>query len=118
MKRTPLKRKTPLKAKKKPPAEGSTQKRPMKRKKVKPVSDKQKEINELYRKLRKIYLEKHPECQIAVKDVCLGMASEIHHAAYRGKNTNNVNTWYSTCSVCHAHCHSNPKWARENGFLT
>jgi hypothetical protein len=117
MKRTPLKRKTPLKAKKKPPTEGSTQKRPMKRKKIKPVSDKQKEINELYRKLRKVYLDKHPECEVRTKE-CMGKSDQIHHKELRGKNTNKVSSFCAVCAPCHQAIHSNPQWARENGFLT
>ena len=83
---------------------------------VNKVSKKKKQLDPLYTKLRKIYLEKHPMCQIAGPG-CGSNSIEIHHSAYRGENYLGVETWFATCRTCHQWVHANPTIARELGFL-
>lgn len=71
----------------------------------------------IYSSKRKVYLIKHPLCQMAIHN-CTNEATEIHHAAYRtGDNYLNEETWFATCNSCHKWVHLNPKEARELGFL-
>lgn len=104
MKRTPLKRKTPMKR------GGSTLKRTPLRK----VSKKQAARNDLYGKQRKEFLAAHPQCA-----VCGGQATQVHHKAGRGARTNDVSTFIAVCARCHDWIHfGNPAAAREQGFLS
>ena len=59
MKRSPLKRKTPLKRT---------------GRKLRPVSKKRAKQNKLYSEIRKVYLEENPACE-----VCGKQATQIHH---------------------------------------
>jgi hypothetical protein len=84
--------------------------------KLKQKSDKQKAIDKAYTLMRKEYLTKHPMCEIKLPG-CNGQACDIHHTAYRGINTLAQATWLAACRECHEWCHSNPKEARELGYL-
>lgn len=84
---------------------------------IKPKSKKQIELDKIYTKLRRIFLEQHSMCQIAYPG-CQGMATDIHHTDGRGKNYLVVATWKSSCRYCHDYLHFvDPKGARELGFL-
>ena len=85
--------------------------------KLKQKSDKQKAIDKAYTLMRKEYLTKHPMCEVKLPGVCKGQACDIHHTAYRGINTLAQATWLAACRECHDWCHSNPKEARELGYL-
>jgi hypothetical protein len=84
--------------------------------KLKQKSDKQKAIDKAYTLMRKEYLTKHSMCEIKLPG-CNGQACDIHHTAYRGINTLAQATWLAACRECHDWCHSNPKEARELGYL-
>jgi hypothetical protein len=84
--------------------------------KLKQKSDKQKAIDKAYTLMRKEYLNKHPMCEIKLPG-CTGHATDIHHTEYRGINTLAQATWLAVCRGCHDWCHSNPKEARELGYL-
>ena len=91
MKRSPLKRKTPLKKQ----------------------SAKMKEKTKIYTKLRKEFLSENGICK-----VCLSNPSEhVHHIERRGKNHNEVSTFMAVCSLCHTAIHDNVSWAKEKGYL-
>jgi len=79
-------------------------------------SQKMKEKDVMYSRLRKIYLDSHPMCEVA-KSCCTGMATEIHHTGYRGTNHNKVETWKASCSLCHKWIHAHPREARKEGLL-
>jgi len=84
---------------------------------IKKVSEKKKQMDLIYTKLRKIQLEKFPLCQIQT-DYCTSQSTEIHHAAGRlGDNYLKVNTWFAICRECHSWIHLNPKEARELEYL-
>jgi hypothetical protein len=83
---------------------------------IKQKSDKQKAIDKAYTLMRKEYLTKHPMCEVKLPG-CNGQACDIHHTAYRGINTLAQATWLAACRECHDWCHSNPKEARELGYL-
>ena len=89
---------------------------PMRKTNLKKQSNKGRQVSLLYGQLRKVFLKKNPKCQVGSPE-CTSFSSEVHHMAGRGKNTTRVDTFCATCSPCHKYIHSNPKWARENGFL-
>lgn len=81
---------------------------------IKPASKKRAAALKIYYSLRKEYLRLHPACEICnVKS-----SQDIHHKAGRGPNLNNTDTWMALCRLCHDDCHSNPSWAREQGYIT
>ena len=84
--------------------------------KLKQKSDKQKAIDKAYTLMRKEYLTKHPMCEVKLPG-CKGQACDIHHSEYRGIKTLVQSSWFATCRECHNFCHSNPKEARELGYL-
>jgi hypothetical protein len=79
---------------------------------IKPVSDKRRKLNEEYSKVRKEYLAEHPRCEI-----CGQQATDIHHKKRRGKHLLAKDTFMACCRPCHNRIESNPGWARENGYL-
>lgn len=44
-------------------------------------------------------------------------STECHHIQGRGKNYLNVSTWLAVSAEAHRRIHSQPSWARANGFL-
>ncbi len=129
MKRSNLKRKTPLKAKPfaksswksgKKTLQGSGLKQRMsaiKGASLKSRSKKRASEEKIYSKLRKEYLERNPMCE-AFLFGCQGTATEIHHKAKRyGKLLNMVEHWCATCSFCHRHLHDNPAEAKRMGLM-
>lgn len=104
MKRTPLRRKTPLKAGK--PS--------LKRTRLNPVSKKRKNQNAEYIRVRKTYLLLHPLCELCSKSI----ATDIHHKAGRWKERlTDAENFMALCRDCHEHIHKNPAWAYGNGYL-
>lgn len=102
MKRSPLKRKTPLKG-------GSS----LKRTPLRPVSKKRRGELKEYSVLRKVYLATFPKCWC-----CPNPATDIHHRHGRFKDRLNDTTfWIGVCRPCHDKIHSNPAWAYENRLL-
>ena len=87
----PLKRKTPLRR----------------------VSKRRSKEMKEYGILRKEFLEKLPICEVCMK----AKSTDIHHKEGRGKHYLNVDTWLSTCRMCHDKIHREPAWAREKGYL-
>jgi hypothetical protein len=90
--------------------------KPKDRKAIAKKSAKMKAKDAIYSKLRVIYLNAHPMCEIA-KPGCTGQATDVHHKSYRGANHNNLKTWMSACRHCHDWVHANPKESRKLGFL-
>tara|TARA_B100001093_G_scaffold504253_1_gene559790 strand:- start:25 stop:312 length:288 start_codon:yes stop_codon:yes gene_type:complete len=91
MKRTPLKRKTPLRR----------------------VSKARREASKIYLTLRQSFLADLPLCEVCEKE----KSTDVHHKKGRGKYYLDVDTWLSVCRKCHDRIHVNPSWARENGFI-
>lgn len=106
MKRTPLKRKTPLARGKK-----RLRRTPLKRK-----SDKRKLQDEVYFERRAHFLKANPVCQFPS---CRTKSRDVHHKAGRtGTNYLNVHTWLAVCRKHHNFIHDNPNVARMFGLLT
>lgn len=77
------------------------------------MSKKQSRVISEYSKLRREFITKNPKCFI-----CGKIATDIHHKSGRGQNTNKTETWMSVCRTCHELIHKNPKWAKENGYIS
>jgi len=72
------------------------------------VSDKKKQKDIEYSKLRKLYLESHPFCEAKLPGICTAEATDIHHL-YSGKNRSKyylqVDTYKAVCRNCHNYIH-------------
>lgn len=116
MKRTPLRRKSPMKSgskltSRKSFSPGNTLKahRPMRR-----VSKKRAKENKLYMEVRKVYLTEHPRCQVCIDSP----ACDIHHRRGRWKSRlYDTEFFLAVCRPCHDRIHHNPEWAYEKGLL-
>lgn len=91
--------------------------KPKKVYKIPKRSDKKIDDDKLYVKLRKKYLEEHPECEIKLFG-CTYIATEIHHTESRGIRLNKIESWLSTCPECHKFLHDklSAKEARDLGL--
>lgn len=106
MKRTPLKRKTPLRGNYRNSLKTH---RPMRR-----VSKRRAKENKQYTEVRKQYLTEHPRCQVCSN----AKASDIHHRRGRWKSRlTEVAYFIAVCRPCHERIHHNPAWAYEVGLL-
>jgi hypothetical protein len=77
-------------------------------------SSKRKIQEAIYIDIRKVFLNKNPECAIDKKH----NAVEVHHTNGReGDRLNNVNFFLPVCRKCHVWIHANPKESREKGWL-
>jgi hypothetical protein len=91
MKRSPLKRKTPLRR----------------------VSKKRKLQNDVYKEVREKFLTLNPLCQ-----VCSSVASQVHHRRGRfGDRLNEVEFFLAVCLDCHHKIHMNPAWAYAKDYM-
>jgi hypothetical protein len=79
-------------------------------------SDKQKEADKEYKKVRGVYLKAHPFCEAKLKD-CGKVSVEIHHKRGRiGEDLINPEFFLATCRNCHETIEKSPAAARQNGL--
>lgn len=111
MKRTPLARKTPLKA---DPQQVAAWKHSSARKAtLAPVSAKRVGQNVLYRRNRNEYLMAHPLCEWPG---CHRRATQLHHSAGRvGALLWDKTYFKALCEVCHRKAHDFPREAKAAG---
>ncbi len=129
MKKSPLKRRTPLKAK--PFAKSSWKKGKktlqgsgLKQRKnvgkgasLKSRSKKRDTELREYSRLRKAYLAERPFCLVHLVG-CQGEATEVHHRGRRyGRLLNLVEHWLPVCRFCHTYIENHGKEAREKGWI-
>lgn len=80
---------------------------------VKPVSDKRKHELQVYAKLKKVFLEDYPVCQVCDES----KSKDIHHKQGRsGQWLNKMHLWLAVCRTCHRKITDNSLWAFENGY--
>lgn len=93
MKRSPIKRKTPLRR----------------------VSKKRKKEARVYAVRRKAFLASHPFCWF---DFCPNASRDVHHKKGRlGGNYLNEDTWMAVCRKHHNWIHAHPDIARQMTLL-
>jgi hypothetical protein len=79
-------------------------------------SDKQKEADKEYKKVRAKYLKAHPFCEAKLEG-CGKVSVEIHHKRGRiGEDLINPDFFLACCQKCHMVIEANPAWAKQNGF--
>jgi hypothetical protein len=81
------------------------------------VSDKKKQKDVEYSKLRKLYLESHPFCEAKLPGICTAEATDIHHMSGKiGDDYLDVTNFISLCRACHVWVENNPTEAKELGL--
>jgi hypothetical protein len=81
---------------------------------MKPVSDKRRAQLAEYSREKKVFLAKHHLCQVCNRR----RAWDVHHRCRReGKLLLDKDFWLGVCRTCHEKIHSEPRWAREMGYL-
>lgn len=111
MKKTPLRRKTPLRSKGRGASKPGGQ---IRRTRLKPVSDKRRGQKANYLEGRARFLAENPMCQ------CCGNASatDCHHKTKKdGARLTDWENIMTVCRDCHSRIHRNPEWAYREGFL-
>jgi len=85
------------------------------------VSKKEAKRLQEYSHKKKAHLQKHPDCQIRLMNVCQNNreTNAIHHSAKRGKNLTNEETFLTACVHCHNHIEfvMSAEERRKRGFL-
>lgn len=84
------------------------------RQRIKPKSDRRKKDDVEYEKLKREFFRAHPQCEVMG---CRERADDVHHMARRGQFFLRVDTWLSTCRMCHTRIECNPEWAKAAGYL-
>jgi len=83
-------------------------------KKISNKSEGQKIRENIYKDLRKIYLNKNQKCEVNNSH----KSTEIHHISGRnGDRLNDVKFFLAVCRECHRWIHENPKEARAKQWL-
>ena len=81
------------------------------------VSDKKKQKDVEYSKLRKLYLGSHPFCEAKLPGICTAEATDIHHKSGKiGDDYLDVNNFIALCRACHIWLENNPIEAKELGL--
>lgn len=72
-----------------------------------------------YRKQRVVAMERATGvCEARLEGVCDGPGCHAHHVLPRSAGgTNHADNLAWLCSACHAHIHAHPAWAYETGWL-
>jgi len=123
MKRTPIKRKTPLKASaelKRKTALSTTGWRVSKRTPIKQQSAKKKAENNTRRELLRALVDERGEmCQAKVDNVCTGVAVDAHEVLTRARGGSAVDpeNILLVCRACHEWIGAHPKQAKLRGLL-
>lgn len=85
------------------------------------VSKKMAKNLKVYSVVREEHLKEHPDCQIRLMNICQNdrETNTIHHAAKRGKNLTNKETFLTACLNCHRYIEDvmSSQERREKGFL-
>ena len=89
-------------------------------------SKRSKELRE-YAKLRKVYLEAHPYCEVCLKENGLKYegkpldapsSEDIHHVRGRWHDRLNDERYFlAVCRESHDRIHRDPAWAYERGYM-
>lgn len=93
MKRSPIKRRTPLRVRRGP--------------------------NRLWRQVRReVEARANGRCEARIDDVCEGRGCHAHHLLRRSQGgANDPSNLAWLCAACHGYVHANPAWAYEAGLL-
>lgn len=94
--------------------DGKPKRKALSKKRIKPISDKEKERRKLYKKARAEYKDVVKVCERCGTDKGL----ELHHKKGReGALLWDKNYFCLLCSDCHRHVHANPEESYKEGWL-
>lgn len=88
----------------------------LKRTKLNKRSNKQKQKDSEYSKLRLDFLLEHSLCEARLPS-CSLTATDVHHKKRRGIYMLDITTWMAVCRSCHSWIEANPVLARQLNFL-
>lgn len=78
------------------------------------VSEKEKERQKEYKKVRKEYMTEHPKCEFKG---CNKVSTELHHRRGRiGSNLTDKTTFLALCHEHHRLIEDNPVMAKQEGY--
>lgn len=81
---------------------------------IKKESEKKKDLNKIYQKVRAEYLKYHPVCEFKE---CKEKARDIHHKAGKvGELFTDPNHFMACCREHHSLIELNPAWAKQQGY--
>lgn len=86
------------------------------RKKVNPVSEKQKGKNAEYNARVKEWKMENPECKAKCNQYCTKDTDDCQHLRGRGKYLMDETTWMPVCRSCHTYIGDHSKEAYEKGW--
>lgn len=68
---------------------------------------------------KKRYLQAHPLCELMIRGICAGMATEIHHCSMSDLDFLNEDTWKGGCAPCHRYVETelSAEERKKLGFL-
>lgn len=79
---------------------------------IKKESDKRKQQNAEYRRVRLKFIKENPRCAVTGRE-----ATEIHHMKGRiGDLLTDTRYFLPVCRDAHQKIELNPEWAKENGY--
>lgn len=111
MKRTPLRRHTPLRRTKTTLTRGT---------RVSPISDQRRDDQEKYKVAKAEWFEEHPNCQFpgCPRSRLRGHLIDLHHKAGRNGPLLYCKRYFSSlCRPHHDHVENHLSWARANGWV-
>jgi hypothetical protein len=76
------------------------------------VSDKKKQLDKEYKKVRKQYLSAHPLCEAKIEGVCTKVAVEIHHGAGKATEEDYLNSDLFLAELKE----KKPAYSKQQGF--
>jgi Pyruvate/2-oxoacid:ferredoxin oxidoreductase delta subunit len=79
-------------------------------------SSKKVKEDALYTVMRKVFLDQHPMCMMAIPGKCTQTATDIQHKKGRGEYFLDTTTWMSACRGCHSYADTHPEEAIEKGW--
>lgn len=88
--------------------------KPLKRTRLRRVSEKRRQINEAYFPAVMAWKLKNPFCKFPG---CTHTTDDAHHARKRGRYLMDMSTWIPLCRHHHTYVHDHPAEARAIGLL-
>lgn len=83
------------------------------KKPIKKVIDKRKRELAIYDKLKKVYMEENPNCEVCK----VNKSKDLHHRAGRkGSWLTKWSNFLAVCRPCHRKITDDSLWAIENGY--
>lgn len=80
---------------------------------LRPITPSRRLLLVSYEKQRRIFLKKHPVCELCKKK----RSTDVHHVRGRGPYLLDETTWMALDRGCHDRIHQNVGWALKHGYL-